>query len=175
MKVFRNKVIVLTVLIAFGLLCVVTWLKDMRDNEGGSEYPTVTARCINNTGNEVPFGIKPGGFSLRYSDAVNYTVSDFTICFPENTLAVRDMSEVVYDGTWDEIIFEVISAERLSGIQVLRWPFSSFGTTSPLDSAELVPYYWSGKNMKFKAEKGFVYTIYITWRDCFIEWPFQVK
>lgn len=98
-------------------------MKDIRNNEQVSEYPTVTARYLDNVGNEVPFGIKPGGFSLQYSDAVNYTASDFTICFPENTLAVRDMSEVVFDGTWNEILFEVISTERLSGIQVLRWPF----------------------------------------------------
>ena len=118
-----------------------------------------------------------GGFSLpdeKYRDtAARY--ADFEICFPASSSKITQGPVLRLEKQSAHVQFHVQYTETLSGVQVLRWPFSEFGTTAPLDSAERIAYVREGDENEFVVEKGYLYSIYVTWSNCFRETVFQVR
>ena len=140
-------------------------------NIANMEYPKV---FLTNEDSGISFNIHAGGYAYRPAGSMGQKESDFSIRFnPDSTIAKFE-DHIEIEGTTANISFYIKYTEDTSGVQVLRWPMDEYGTNSPLDTSERIAYQTKGNRRYFTVEPGYLYSIYITWADCFIEYPFQV-
>ena len=79
-----------------------------------------------------------------------------------------------------KIRFSIIPCgEKISDVKVFRWPVELFGCENPLEAAEVIPYTTEKAMLKrdkdksyFTAEKGYLYSVYITWDEYYTEYSF---
>ena len=139
-----------------------------------SDYPILAYNVEEGSTNDA-FSNNPTGGSFVLGETGETRESDFLISFEEDSKTVKFNSNILMiDSDTVKIPFEVRFSEALSGIQVLRWSVSDFGTQYPLDNAERVIYTDEKKGYSFIAEAGYVYSVYTTWGESFAEYPIQV-
>ena len=98
---------------------------------------------------------------------------------PESYNAKHTSKENVPDDG-AKIRFSIIPCgEKISDVKVLRWPVELFGCENPLEAAEVIPYTTEKAILRrdkdksyFTAEKGYLYSVYITWDEYYTEYSF---
>lgn len=165
----RNTIIIIIVFVAILLAGALLFTGRHEFND---DYPKVSFSVMDTK--RVPLTVRAGGYSFKSSDDQNLKESDFSISFKnESTISkYEDCFEI--EKVTDTVFFSVEFDDIVSGVQVLRWPLDSYGTDSPLDDAERIAYNKNGKECSFGVEAGYLYSVYVTWSDSFIEYPFKV-
>ena len=98
---------------------------------------------------------------------------------PDSYSAKHTNKETVPDAG-AKIRFSIIPCgEDISDVKVLRWPVELFGCENPLEAAEVIPYTTEKAKLSrdkdksyFTAEKGYLYSVYITWDEYYAEYSF---
>lgn len=162
---------VLVVVLAF-IAVVITYVVSKNDVEN-IDYPRVLFSKVEGC-HDTSFSVQAGGYSYRPVGHTELKESDFGISFNADSVMARYESRILTEAPTTMISFSVEFSNRMSGVQVLRWAFDKYGTDVPLDKAERVAYKEKNGECTFAVESGYLYSVYITWEDCFIEYPFQV-
>lgn len=166
-----GRKIVLVVVLAV-IAVVIIYIVSTNDVEN-IDYPRVLFTKIEER-HDTSFSVQAGGYSYRPVGHTELKESDFSICFDADSVMTRYESRILTAAPTTTISFSVQFPKSMSGIQVLRWAFDKYGTDIPLDEAERVAYQEKNGECTFVVETGYLYSVYITWEDCFIEYPFQV-
>ena len=98
---------------------------------------------------------------------------------PDSYNAKHTNKETVPDAG-AKIRFSIIPCgEDITDVQVLRWPVELFGCEDPIGTAEVIPYTTEKAKLSrekdksyFTAEKGYLYSVYITWDEYYTEYSF---
>ena len=167
-RAFAGSIVVVLTVIAV----VTIYIVSTNDVEN-IDYPRVLFTKVEER-HDTSFYVHAGGYSYRPVGRADLKESDFSICFDVDSTMTRYESRILTAAPTTMVSFSVRFSNRISGIQVLRWPFDKYGTDNPLDEAERVAYEEKSGECTFVAEAGYLYSVYITWEYCFIEYPFQV-
>lgn len=166
----KRKTILVVVL---AVIAVVTIYIVSTNDVENIDYPRVLFTKVEER-HDTSFSVQAGGYSYRPVGCAELKESDFSICFDADSAMTRYESRILTAAPTTIISFSVRFSNSMSGIQVLRWAFDKYGTDVPLDEAERVAYKEKNGECTFVVETGYLYSVYITWEDCFIEYPFQV-
>lgn len=137
-------------------------------------YPSVSAQ-IEQNGEYRRLDIAEGGSYKKSQVSGAIREASFRILAPFDSISAQQESTVFVDETGDMVRFSVESDQTLSGVQVLRWPVSLYGCGQALDVAERISYTKEGDKCHFVCEKGYLYSIYITWNEFFVEYVFRTQ
>ncbi len=170
----RKLLLILALLVAAGIGYATYDVLHRAPSEAREGFPRVTnVRYLDGSGEEQDFpdgGPTWGGFALPEGE-----YADFRIMFPADSMSARQESFIQPAGGSAQVSFQILTQNALSGVQVLRWPLSAYGTDSPLDDAQRVNCQQEGERYVFQAENGYLYSVYLTWQNYFVEFPFQVR
>lgn len=137
-------------------------------------YPSVSAQ-IEQNGEYRRLDVAEGGSYKESQSSGVIREANFRILAPFDSISAQQENTVLVDETGSTIRFSVESDKTLSGVQVLRWPVSLYGCGQALDVAERISYTKKGDMSEFICEKGYLYSIYITWDEFFVEYVFRTQ
>lgn len=137
-------------------------------------YPSVSVQ-IEQGGEYRRLEVAEGGSYKKSQSSGEIREANFRILAPFDSISAQQETTVLVDKTGNAVRFVVEFDGILSGVQVLRWPISLYGCGKALDVAERIPYTKKGDTAEFVCEKGYLYSIYITWDEFFVEYVFRTQ
>ena len=168
-KIEKISLIICAVL-AIAVLTVM-WIFTPKEDTRAVYYPTVSI-AIERDGKYKRVEDYLGGYCYKHPESGEIKNRDMHILSPANGIFARATDPVLAEGKVKIVRFSVFFDKPLSGVQVLRWPVTSFGLTEALDSAERITYTNYNDIYYFEIEGGYVYSVYITWGEYFVEYSF---
>lgn len=120
------------------------------------------------------------GYSLVDSETGEEVQQSLKIQSPPDGFSAQAGPKVEVPDNGAKIRFSIIPCgEDISAVRVLRWPVELFGCENPMEKAEIIPYTTEKAKLSrdkdksyFTAEKGYLYSVYITWDEYYTEYCF---
>lgn len=170
-KLKKNTVLVCIFIIVVALV----WMWHISAvPDAGPIYPSVSAQ-IEQNGEFRRLDVAEGGSYKKTQSSNTIREADFRILAPHDSISAQQENTVLVDETGSVVRFSIETDNTLSGVQVLRWPVSLYGCGKALDVAERISYTKRGNKSEFLCEKGYLYSIYITWDEFFVEYVFRTE
>ena len=168
----KNKLIFILVLVIGAAIAWMWYISAVPSTS--LAHPSVSAQ-IEQNGEYRRLDIAEGGSYKKSQVSGAIHEASFRILAPFNSISAQQESTVSVDKAGNMVRFSVEYDQTLSGVQVLRWPVSLYGCGQALDVAERVSYTKEWDKCQFMCEKGYLYSIYITWDKFFVEYVFRTQ
>ena len=168
----KKVLVFLSVFLLGGLLAIIWHIR--ADIGTYPVYPVVSTQ-IEREGEYIRLDVAEGGSYKKSHASGAIREADFRILASWDSISAQQENVVTVDENGNMVKFSVDFDGTLSGVQVLRWPISLYGCGKALDVAERIPYTQKGNERQFECEKGYLYSIYITWDEYFVEYVFRTE